>query len=546
MGRLAGALLAIAGAIATTEVTLAQPPRAEYRAFWVDTFRTALNNHDEILTVVKDAKAANANAIFAEVRRRGDAWYLDSLEPLPDFTPIAPGYDPLQDLIDVAHAEGIEVHAFVIIGAIWNKNPRLPASPDEGPPLDPNHVFNHHGVNPETGKLVEGRANWLTRTLVPDGKGISFDGHRFGNEFWIDLGHPDAASYTLDVLMHLVRNYDIDGLHLDRIRYPELNARGQSPSLGASVGYNATSIARFQKKYGIRQGSPPPKQNDPRWSQWRRDQVTNFVRRTYLSVMAVKPQLRLSAATVAYGDAPYSEDSWSAAEAYWRVYQDWRAWTEEGIVDLVMPMVYKSDHTSAAKQFDHWSRWLRDHQYGRAGVMGIGAFVNSVDGSVRQAQRALERSEHGESILGVIFFSMAKSARGKTVTMRDFAKGLTSGETRNAIFREPAVVPPLPWKTSPVRGAIADFARKPDGKPVDSGEVTITSMSRREPVRKSITDGEGFFGAVDLEPGDYLIDVSLGGRSYYHCVMTVLPGAVAPHTEIIAARERSSAHAGTQ
>src|SRR5687768_1128692 len=65
--------------------------RSEYRAFWVDTFNTNLNNHTDVLNVVNNAKAAKANAIFVQVRRRGDSWYLNSLEP-PG--PIQPGFDP--------------------------------------------------------------------------------------------------------------------------------------------------------------------------------------------------------------------------------------------------------------------------------------------------------------------------------------------------------------------------------------------------------------------------------------------------------------------
>ncbi|MCA1555734.1 MAG: hypothetical protein LC747_03490, partial [Acidobacteria bacterium] len=158
----------------------------------MDTFNTPLNNHNDVLAVVNNAKAAKANAIFAQVRRRGDAWYLNSLEPPPDFTPIDAGFDPLQDLINEAHAEGIEVHAFVIIGAVWNKNPTLAPSATLGPPKNPKHIFNlHGGYDPAMKKIVPGPNNWLTRTLLPDGAGgISFQGHRFGNDFWIDLGHP--------------------------------------------------------------------------------------------------------------------------------------------------------------------------------------------------------------------------------------------------------------------------------------------------------------------------------------------------------------------
>jgi len=291
---------------------------SQYRAFWVDTFNTTLNNHSDIVAVVNNARSANSNAIFAQVRRRGDSWYLDSLEPPPDFVQIAAGFDPLQDLIAEAHASGIEVHAFVIIGAIWSKNPNFAPSATLGPPISPNHVFNvHGGYNPATQQIVQGPNNWLTRTLLPDGSnGISFQGHRIGSDFWLDLGHPDAAAYTAEVLLHLVRNYDIDGLHLDRIRYPELSVSGQTPSTGTNIGYNEISVERFQRRQGIPAGSPPPAQNDPLWNQWRRDQVSNLVRRVYLNAIAIKPHLKMSASLIVFGGGPTTEPGWNSAEPF--------------------------------------------------------------------------------------------------------------------------------------------------------------------------------------------------------------------------------------
>ena len=234
--------------------TLHGQVRTEYRAFWVDTFNTNLNNHTDVVTVVNNAKAAKANAIFVQVRRRGDSWYLNSLEPPGDRVPIQPGFDPLQDVINTAHAEGIEVHAFVIMSAIWGRAPNL------FPPENPNHAFNlHGGFDAATNTIVPGPNNWLTRTLLPDttpgSTAISYQGHRFGSDFWIDFGHPDAAKYTVDVVTHLVQSYDIDGLHLDRIRYPELSISGQTPSTGTNIGYNPTSVERFQRHYDIPLGS---------------------------------------------------------------------------------------------------------------------------------------------------------------------------------------------------------------------------------------------------------------------------------------------------
>src|SRR5687767_10484539 len=88
----------LVAAAAAAPAALRAQARTEYRAFWVDTFNTAINNHNDVLAVVNNAKAAKANAIFVQVRRRGDSWYLNSLEPAPDFVPLAEGFDPLRDI----------------------------------------------------------------------------------------------------------------------------------------------------------------------------------------------------------------------------------------------------------------------------------------------------------------------------------------------------------------------------------------------------------------------------------------------------------------
>ncbi len=523
--------------------------RTEYRAFWVDTFNTSLNNHADVLAVVGNAKAANANAIFVQVRRRGDSWYLNSLEPPGDRTPIQPGFDVLQDVINTAHAEGIEVHAFVIMSAVWGRAPNL------FPPENPNHVFNlHGGFNAATNTVTPGPNNWLTRTLLPDAPatpGITYQGHRFGSDFWIDFGHPDAAKYTADVVKHLVANYDIDGLHLDRIRYPEFGVAAgqpaQTPSNGTNVGYNPTSVERFQRANGIAAGSPAPATNNPQWNQWRRDQVTNVVRRVYLEALAIKPQLKVSAALIAFGGISNTNDpTWNSAEAFWRVYQDWRAWTQEGILDLAIPMAYKAEHTAAVRpQYDQWDAWLRTHLYDRAGLMGQGAANNAIEGTLRQTRRTLTPAG-GTPLSGIIFFSMATSNIAVTNnpfaipapvttparTFAEFASGLTTGkstggatlyepEGQTPIFAEPASIPTFSWKLAPTKGHVKGEAFDSDGKPLDTATVNIENLDTSA-TRSTKTDGNGFFGAVDLQPGAYRAQA---GASYF--CFNVLPGTVA-------------------
>lgn len=545
--RRALALLALLVAAACAPELRAQT-RTEYRAFWVDTFNTNLNNHNDVLAVVNNAKAAKANALFVQVRRRGDSWYLNSLEPAGDRTPFAAGFDPLLDIITTAHAEGIEVHAFVIMAAVWGRAPNL------FPPESPSHVFNlHGGFNPATNTITPGPSNWLTRTLLPDNTtpGITYQGHRFGSDFWIDFGHPDAAKYTAEVVKHLVVNYDIDGLHLDRIRYPEFSVAAgqpaQTPSNGTNVGYNPTSVERFQRVNNIPVGSAPPATNNALWNQWRRDQVSNVVRRVYLEALAVKPQLKISAALIAFGGIANTNDAtWNSAEAYWRVYQDWRAWTQEGILDLVIPMAYKAEHTASVRpQYDQWDAWLRTHLYDRAGLMGQGASVNAVEGTLRQTRRTLTPA--GVTPLsGIIFFSMATNniavannpfalpapVNTPARTFAEFAAGLTTGKSVNGatlyepagqtpIFAVPANVPTFSWKLAPAKGHVKGEVFGPDEKPLDTAVVNIVNLDTQA-TRSTKTDGNGFFGAVDLVPGPYRATV---GPSYF--CFNVVPGVVA-------------------
>jgi len=577
--------LAVAAAVLTpVEAT----HKAEYRAFWVDTFNTVLFNGANVTTVVNNAVNARANAIVVQVRRRGDAWYrlgkscANSAPPCePVFPSIVANFDPLADLIAKAHAQGIEVHAFVIVGALWNRSPislnepGKPIQPVAAPPAA-GHAFNLHGWNQATGSLYPAADNWLTRTLLPDTQptpppsgstiwgppAIGFSGHRFTSEFWLDVGHPDAAAYTVDVTTALVRDYDLDGLHLDRIRYPEFAAAGQTPSAGTSIGYNEVSVGRFQRATGLPVGSPNPGPGDDAWDRWRRNQVSNVVRRIYLNAIALKPQIKVSAALIAFGGTGLAESAWLSAEAYWRVYQDWRAWTEEGILDLAMPMNYKREHVAAqAAQYDQWNEWTKNHQYARAALVGQGAFLNSIEGTLPQTRRALAPSSTGQTPLGVIFFSMATSnvavtnnplaippATTPARSFNEFASGLKTGKSvsgsvsyENAatnpvpVFADAATLPVLPWKADPQVGHLKGVVRDTAGAIVDTGAIEISRVGGAEGVTvgrtlvAGETDGGGFYGGVDLAPGTYRVKVTpVGAASYTSCQsVAVTPGSVA-------------------
>lgn len=579
----------------------------EYRAIWVETFNTPLGSRADIDKVIGAAVDARANAIFAQVRRRGDSWYIDTLEPLTQVANVGEPnagvwtLDPLQYLIEQAHQRGIEVHAFVIIGSIYNAHPII-----TGLPKDPAHVFNQHFWDKSTGALYPDAdpRQWSTRALphnLANGTLTNFNGHRFTaqGEWYIDLGHPDAQAYTVDVLTHLVRKYAIDGLHLDRIRYPEAPIDQPAPGVvnsGINVGYNETSVNRFKARYGaaatyyttadigVNVSAPAaparitagdvgyPRTNDPLWNDWRREQVTNFVRRLYLSATAVNPRIKMSAALICFWTGPVGSGGWEKTEAYYRVFQDWRGWMQEGILDIAAPMIYKREHSPVERaQFDDWLAFTKSlsQSSGRQSLPGVGNYINGVEGSLRQARRALGRDPFAPgntSADGVIFYALGTTAPptptlpgGSTSinvpanpfsyptpglntpkrTNADFFAALRTGASVDGAtrFEDPSngplflatpPTPDMPWKSTPTLGHAMGFANNAAGAPLDGATVTLESTSSPGAAAKTTrTDGGGFFGVVGLQPGTYRGRVEQAGLRLDICPFEVTPGSVA-------------------
>src|SRR5436190_22868931 len=115
------------------------PP--ELRGVWVDAFHDGFKTPDQVDQLVAWARKANVNALFVQVRRRGDAYYLQSFEPRTEDADLAPGFDALQYLIERAHAgpQRLQVHAWLATLPIWWQR--------DTPPQAPNHPFNTRGLS---------------------------------------------------------------------------------------------------------------------------------------------------------------------------------------------------------------------------------------------------------------------------------------------------------------------------------------------------------------------------------------------------------------
>ena len=409
-----------------------------YHALWVDAFREGIHSPDEIDQLVSTAHNANVNALFVQVRKNADAYYLDSLEPVASDISGPPGFDPLRYLLKRAHGQNprIEVHAWVNTFYVGVRSP----------------AFVYFG------------AGWGNRSSTGETGGYLDPGNRF------------ARAYTHVVLMHLAQRYDLDGLHLDFVRYPE----------GGNWGYSQVAVDDFDAAT-VRSGDPDP--SDPVWERWRRDQLTSFVRDLYLDLNHTKPRLKLSAALIPWGPGPISDSDWQETSAYNDVYQDWHDWLREGILDLAVPMNYDTAWNSrAALWFEQWIEWEKNNQFDRRVIIGVGAFFNYPEDTFIQIRQALAASALGNKAAGVAIYSYASTSlygtsdyyddpeAASTLPRQPYARGLDAsarkarGDQYNRsfwrlltapgsyndpaigaietkpVFTEQAAIPALPWK----------------------------------------------------------------------------------------------------
>ena len=460
------------------------PSVGQFRAFWADAFGEGINDQAQIDALVAATKAAHANAIVAQVVRRGDCFCLRS--GLPVNESVAAGFDPLQALINTAHAQGVEVHAWVIAIAMWNSIT---------PPKDPSHIFNVHGP------ATSGRDNWvMTRS-----DGLA----RLSDDWMLDPGHPDAAAWVANAATSIVRNYDVDGINLDRIRYPD----GNLGSLVPSWGYNPTAVARFRAETGR---SDTPSNTDPQWTQWRRDQVTGIVRRIYLESTALKPRIRVSADLITYGYGPQTTGSWENTRAYAEQLQDWRGWLREGILDTAMLMNYKRDSLATQHQmYDEWNEFAKDNQYRRSVVIGSALYLNDIASSVSQVRRALAPSAAGNNAIGWVGYSYRTpdaladaGTRSGAISRAELIKALTQPSQYDAgtpIFADVPTVPPMSWKTQPIFGHLRGTALATNGTLLTGTALHIVEPASGAMLRTTTSDGSGWFGFVDLPTGTYRV-----------------------------------------
>lgn len=337
-------------------IALAAP---QFRALWVDAFHDGMKSPTQVEKLVADAHRGNLNALIVQVRKRGDAYFNQSDEPRATDIQGPREFDPLAYLIQLAHDSKprIEVHAWLNTFFVG----------------DTSSVFAHH------------RSLWGN---------LSDTGTKSG---FFDPGVPEVLTYTHQVFMDVARHYDVDGLHMDYVRYP-----------GGEWGYNPQAVTLYTLQTGA---TAKPAPDDEAWKAWRRGRVTAFVRDLHADLKNLKPNVKLSGALIAYGGGPASAADWPLTSAYGSVFQDWYGWLANRYIDFGVPMNYDSAWDSLEQAwFGRWLNFEKNSGFGSRILTGVGGFMNYPEDTLAQIRLALAPSPQGNRLLGIAIYSYASTS----------------------------------------------------------------------------------------------------------------------------------------
>jgi uncharacterized lipoprotein YddW (UPF0748 family) len=439
-----------------------QSPKHEVRAVWISsaggdwpTTTNAAEQQRSLIDIFDRLAENNFNTVFFQVRPRGNVFYHSAFEPwasqLTGVLGKDPGYDPLAFALTEAHKRGLELHAWFNVAKVWSGD-NVPASPQ--------HVTRAH-------------RDWVKL---------------YENEWWIDMGIPEARMYIEELVKELVLAYDIDGIHFDYIRYPS----------------DTFEDWRTFTKWG--DGVERP--------EWRRNNITTFVRDIYSFIQTEKPWVKVGSAPL--GIYQSINGAQSSFNGYSGVFQDSRRWLREGIHDYLAPQLYwtigEQKNPNDPDFYSLSSDWVNESSE-RHIYIGIGAYRDAVQDEVREQLR-MTREE---------------GAQGQAYFRYENVKALL--KRFGKIYPLPALLPPMVWKDSIPPNSPKDVTVTNDRGTTSITWKTPEPAADKEPpyrfvVYRSATKKMDMRKAENIAailPGTARAfrDEDFSGREFYYTVMTI-------------------------
>lgn len=435
-----------------------EPSPPEFRGFWADAFNSGFKSTTQIDTMIDLALAGNYNAIVPEVLAFHDnasnshgAYWNSNI--VPKANDISGGIDPLAYLVQQAHANGLEVHCWLVAFRVCSTWP------------------------PAGNATVAAHPEWL---MVP--KASMGTVAKVTSYYTFDPGSPHVQEYLMSIVRELCTNYEIDGIHWDYIRYTTTDAGYPS-----NTSYTGSSLARYRTITGDPNALPDPN-GVTAWNDFRRRTITEFVRRGMFEIPtcpSVRQPLRHSAALVTWYPASTNFHSTGA----YKLFSDWEYWQSLGYLDATVPMSYFDEDGSYTATYRSWVTnsitWA--NAYNRHTYIGPGIYMNSFANSIVQMDYARTAGAHGLCTYSYI------STNDTSTPYADWYPYVATN-----FFTGPAAVPVMPWRDpltatqGTIYGRVTNGAT---GAPIDNATIKISGVAQVQ------TDGNGYYILTKLTAG---------------------------------------------
>jgi uncharacterized lipoprotein YddW (UPF0748 family) len=374
----------------------------EFRGVWAATVAnidwpsqrnlSVVQQKAELIGILDRMQELNLNALILQVRPAGDALYQSSLEPWSYWLtgtqgqPPQPYYDPLAFAIEESHKRNIELHAWF--------NP-------------------YRAQNATRYSFAE---NHMARKFPQYA-------YQYGNLIWMDPGDQEVQNQTYNVVMDVVRRYDVDGIHFDDYFYPY-------PKQGISFPDDQTYQAYLST------GGLLSKDD------WRRNNVNQLIQSLSQAIHTEKPHVKFGISPFGIYRPEQPPGIKAGLDQYGQIYADPKLWMEQGWVDYLAPQLYwriDPPEQSYPALLDWWvsQNPLSRHIY--AGNYLSRLAVDDWPVSEFERQVALSRQEAERFSLGNIFFSMKMFLQNK--------KGVND-VFKASIYPTPALTPEMDWLDS--------------------------------------------------------------------------------------------------
>lgn len=352
----------------------AQPAQDGMRGVWVSSVAnidypsqqglSADQLKSEADTILNNIAAMGLNTVFLQVRPSADALYQSALFPWSRYVSGTAGqapdgdFDVLAYWVEGAHSRGLQLHA-------WLNPYRI--TRDGKAELD---------ALPETSPAKQ-HPEWVVE---------------YESNYYFNPGLPAVQQLVVDGAAEIVRNYDVDGIHLDDYFYPGTDFN------------DAAAYARYGEDFDD-------------IGDWRRDNVNTLIASLDETVHAINPELSFGVSPAGIwdnkADNPKGSET-NGRSSYREIYCDSVEWIKRGTVDYICPQLYWSIGYEIA-DFEVLVDWWQDivSTSDVALYIGIGAYraAEAEPGDVwygtAELERQLDMLDNSIDIQGEVFFSYA-------------------------------------------------------------------------------------------------------------------------------------------